>query len=188
MLNGGDEIGRSQQGNNNCYCQDNELTWHDWQLDEPREQLLEFTRRLIHLRLSHPNLHRRKFFQDREIRKKGETTLLQDIAWYSADGSPASDEVWNTTWNKSIAIVLNGQTLQVTDEEGIPIIDDSFLLIVNAAPEGVEFRLPTSPSEQTWGLILNTEDLDNPLNECQATQTVIVGGRALKLFRAKPKI
>lgn len=187
MINGGDEIGCSQQGNNNCYCQDNELTWHDWDLDKPRQQLLDFTRQLIHLRLSHPNLHRRKFFQDREIRKKGETTLLQDIAWFSADGSPASDEVWNTTWNKSIAIVLNGQTLQVTDEEGIPVIDDSFLLIVNAAPEGVEFTLPESPSGQPWNQIINTEELENSFIERPAGETAIVGGRALKLFSAKPK-
>jgi isoamylase len=187
MVNGGDEIARSQRGNNNCYCQDNELTWHDWELDQARQQLLEFTRQLIHLRLSHPNLHRRKFFQDREIRKQGETTLLQDLAWYSADGSPTSDEIWNTTWNKSIAIVLNGQTLQVTDEEGVPVFDDSFLLIVNAAPEGVEFKLPRSPSGQSWQQILDTEDLDNSFVERQANESAIVGGRALKLFSAKPK-
>jgi glycogen operon protein len=182
MLNGGDEIGRSQQGNNNCYCQDNDLTWHDWELDEPRQRLLAFTQQLVRLRLSHPNLHRRKFFQDREIRKKGGTSLLQDIAWYSADGNQASDELWNTVWNKSIAIVLNGQTLQATDENGIPIIDESFLLIVNAAPEGVEFTLPASPSGHCWNQILDTENRDSPFTECSVNDKVIVGGRSLKLF------
>jgi isoamylase len=182
MLNGGDEIARSQRGNNNCYCQDNELTWHDWELDETRQRLLDFTRELIRLRLSHPNLHRRKFFQDREIRKRGVTNLLQDIAWYNADGNQVSDEGWNTEWNKSLAIVLNGQTLQVTDENGVPVTDDSFLLIVNAAPEGVEFTMPASPSGHTWKLILDTENIEEPHSEVEVEEKIIVGGRALKVL------
>jgi glycogen operon protein len=117
MLNGGDDIARSQQGNNNCYCQDNELTWHDWNLDDYRKRMLDFTGKLIHFRLAHPNLHRRKFFQDREIRQKGQSTIIQDIAWFNTDGNQVSDEVWNTAWSRSIAVLLNGQTLQVIDEE-----------------------------------------------------------------------
>ena len=92
--------------------------------------------------------------------------------------------VWSTAWTKSIAIVLNGQTLQVTDEEGVPVIDDSFLLIVNAAPDGVEFLLPPSPSGQRWKQVLDTENPDEAFTEHQANEKAIVGGRALKLFSA----
>jgi glycogen operon protein len=87
MLAGGDEVSRSQRGNNNCYCQDDELTWFDWNLDQPRKRLLHFTRKLIHFRLDHPNLHRRKFFQDRVIRRKDQLTVIHDIAWFNTDGS-----------------------------------------------------------------------------------------------------
>jgi glycogen operon protein len=182
MLYGGDEIARSQQGNNNCYCQDNKLTWHDWDLDDSRKRMLDFTGRLIHLRLAHPNLHRRKFFQDREIRKKGQSTFIQDIAWFNADGNQVPDEVWNTTWSRSIAVMLNGQTLQVSDEDGQPIVDDSFFLIVNAAQDGVEFALPRSPSGKPWCLAIDTEDAENPFSETKVDDKIIVGGRCLKLL------
>jgi isoamylase len=186
MLNAGDEIARSQRGNNNCYCQDNELTWHDWDLDEPRKRLRDFTSKLIHLRLAHPNLHRRKFFQDREIRKRGESAIIQDIAWFNPDGNQVPDEVWNAGWNRSIAVLLNGQTLQVSDEDGKDVIDDSFFLVVNASQDGVEFVLPPSPSNNPWCQVINTEDIDDPFKEEKVGDKVIVGGRGLKLFSDAP--
>jgi isoamylase len=182
MLNGGDEVARSQRGNNNCYCQDNELTWYDWNLDEPRKRLLEFTSKLIHFRLAHPNLHRRKFFQDREIRRKGENQIIQDIAWFNTDGNQVSDDVWNTEWNRSVGILLNGNTLQVTNEEGQPVIDDSFLILVNAAHEGVEFKLPESPSKRPWCQAIDTENIDDPFAKAVIEKQIIVGGRSLKVF------
>jgi isoamylase len=182
MLTGGDEFARSQHGNNNCYCQDNELTWFDWNHDASSKRLLEFTSRLIHFRLDHPNLHRRKFFQDRKIRHKNGSTVVHDIAWFNPDGKPVSDEVWSTGWMRSIALLLNGQTLQVTDEEGHPIIDDSFLLIVNAASEGVEFTLPPSVNVNGWCQVIDTENIDNPFAEMKVGDKVIVGGRSLKLL------
>jgi isoamylase len=185
MLSGGDEVSRSQQGNNNCYCQDNELTWFDWNLSASRKRLHDFTCRLIHLRLAHPNLHRRKFFQDREIHKSGGSTILQDIAWFNTDGNEVPDEVWNTEWNRSICVMLNGQTLQVTDEQGSPVVDNSFLLIVNAAQDGVEFILPPAPSAGRWCQIIDTENIDEPFSEKEADNRVIAGGRSLILFKDK---
>ncbi|MEO6803095.1 MAG: glycogen debranching protein GlgX [Granulicella sp.] len=185
MLAGGDEVARSQRGNNNCYCQDNELTWFDWKLDEPRKRLRDFTSRLIQFRLAHPNLHRRKFFQDREIRQKGESTIVRDIAWFNTDGKEVPDEVWNTEWNRSIGVMLNGQTLRATDVEGNPLTDDSFLLVVNAAQDGVEFALPVSPSKRKWRQVIDTEDIDNPFAESEAGEKVIAGGRSLMLFSDK---
>jgi isoamylase len=185
MLTGGDEVARSQQGNNNGYCQDNALTWFDWNLDERRERLREFTRRLIHLRLKHPNLHRRKFFQDRVIRsKRGDklVRVVKDVAWFNPDGNEVPDEAWSAGWSRAIALLLNGQTLQVTDEDGEPVIDASFLLLVNAAHEGVEFILPESPSSRPWWHLVDTENLGDPFARAAADEKVILGGRSLKLL------
>ncbi len=182
MIAGGDEVARSQMGNNNCYCQDNELTWYDWDLDEPRKRLRDFTSQLIHFRLDHPNLHRRKFFQDREIRRRGKNIVERDITWYNTDGNEVPDEVWNTEWNRAVGVLLNGQTLQVTDDEGRPVIDDSFFIVVNAAEDGVEFVLPPSPAGKSWCQVIDTENIDDPFANKPASDKVIVGGRSLVLF------
>ena len=185
MLTGGDEVARSQMGNNNCYCQDNELTWMDWNLDERRKRLREFTCRIIKLRLAHPNLHRRKFFQDREIRKRSDGSLVRvekDASWCNPDGNEVSDEAWTEGWSRAIALLLNGRTLQVSDEDGKWIIDDSFLLLVNAADQGVEFTLPDSPGGKPWHQIVDTENIDDPFAVTPVGASVIVGGRTLKLL------
>jgi glycogen operon protein len=182
LLCGGDEIARTQNGNNNAYCQDNEISWLDWNLNPEQERLREFTAKLIHLRREHPNLHRRKFFQDRVIRG----SLERDIAWYNTDGSEFSDEAWNTGWNRALALMLNGKTLGITDEDGHPIIDNSFLILVNAAAEGVEFTLPEAPAG-SWIQILDTENIDDPFAETPPDSLVILGGRSLRVFRSDQK-
>jgi glycogen operon protein len=179
MLCGGDEVGRSQRGNNNGYCQDNEITWYDWQLDPPRQRLMEFTGKLIHLRLNHPNLRRRKFFQDRTIRG----SVVRDIAWYGTDGNEFPEEDWNAGWKRSLAFLLNGRTLGVADEDGNAITDDSFLLMVNAAPEGVEFTLPPPPDGTPWRQLLDTQNIDDPFAEQEIGEKVILGGRSMRVFR-----
>jgi len=179
MLCGGDEFARSQNGNNNGYCQDNELTWHNWSLSPSRDRLLEFTSKLINLRRNHPNLHRRKFFQDRVIRG----SVVRDIAWCNTDGNELSEEAWATDWNRSLALLLNGKTLAVTDEDGCPIVDDSFLLLVNAAAEGVEFTLCEPPAGTLWTQVLNTENIDDPFAAAEIGEKVIVGGRSMRVFR-----
>ena len=185
MLSSGDEVARSQKGNNNAYCQDNELSWMDWNLDERRLRLREFTCRIIELRLKHPNLHRRKFFQDREVRRRSDGSLVlleKDAAWFNLDGHEVSDQAWNTEWSRAIALLLNGCTLQATDEDGEWIIDDSFLLLVNAADQGVEFNLPGSPRGKPWRQIIDTEHIDDPFAVRPVDGSMIVGGRALKLL------
>ena len=178
MLLGGDEFGRSQRGNNNCYCQDDELTWHDWNLDDPRKRLLEFTSKLIKLRKDHPNLHRRRFFQDRVIRG----SVVRDIAWYGTDGNEISDDAWSEGWNRSIGLMLNGQTLQVMDDEGHPVTDDSFLILVNAAAEGVEYVLPEPPDGNPWRQALDTENIENPFCDAVVEEKVILGGRSIRVY------
>jgi isoamylase len=176
MLAGGDEFSRSQMGNNNCYCQDDDLTWYDWKLDKPRKRLLEFTSKLIQLRKDHPNLHRRRFFQDRKIRG------VPDIAWYGTDGNEISDQAWGEAWNKSIALMLNGKTLGVMDDEGAPVVDDSFLILVNASDQGVEYVLPKPPAKTPWHQVLDTENIEDPFHESTVEDKVIVGGRAVRVY------
>jgi len=178
MLCGGDELARTQHGNNNAYCQDNELAWFNWNLTAAENRLRDFAAKLIHLRRDHPNLHRRKFFQDRVIRG----SVVRDIAWYNTDGNELSEEAWNTDWYRSLALMLNGKTLAITDEEGNPIVDNSFLILVNAAAQGVEFRLPDSPAASSWIQVLNTENIDDPFAGEEIGEKVIVGGRALRVF------
>jgi len=178
MISGGDEFFRSQHGNNNAYCQDNETTWFDWQSNATRDRLEDFTRKLIHLRLAHPNLHRRKFFQDRVIRN----SVVRDIAWYGPDGNEMPEEAWGAEWTRSFALMLNGKTLQITDAEGKRMDDDSFLILANAYHEGVEFTLPPPPNGRPWRLIMNTENIGNPFAASKLEEKVIVGGRALALL------
>jgi glycogen operon protein len=178
MICGGDEVGRSQRGNNNGYCQDNEITWYDWKLDPPRQRLMEFTTKLINLRAKHPNLRRRKFFQDRTIRG----SVVRDIAWYGTGGDEFREEDWNAGWQRSLAVMLNGKTLGVTDDDGNPITDDSFLLMVNAAHDGVEFTLPPPPADTPWRQVLDTQNIDDPFTEAKIGEKVILGGRSLRVF------
>ncbi len=178
MLLGGDEFGRSQRGNNNAYCQDNELSWFNWERDEEGERLLQFTANLIKVRRSHPNLHRRKFFQDRVIRG----SLEMDIAWYGANGQKIPEQGWSEPWNKSIGLLLNGKTLQVMDDDGRPVEDDSFLILVNAAVENVEYTLPEPPDGTPWRQVLNTERIEDPFCDGEAEKRVLVAGRSMRVY------
>jgi glycogen operon protein len=141
MITAGDEMGRTQQGNNNAYCQDNELSWIDWNLDEEDEQLLDFARGLIELRHEHPGLRRPKFFQDRQIRGQD----IRDLLWYAPDGSEMSDEQWESDWVRSFGMQLTGGALGVLDEQGNELQDDTLLLLLNAHDGPVTFTIPAAP-------------------------------------------
>ena len=178
MISGGDERARSQCGNNNAYCQDNELTWFNWDLDSSQQRLLDFTSKLIEFRRSHPNLHRRKFFQDRVIRN----SLVRDIAWYGSDGQEMPDDVWNAEWVRCLSLVLNGKTLQITDENGKAIMDESFLIIVNAAADGVNVKLPPPINGTPWRQVMDTQNIDDPFKQVLTQDEITVGGRSFMLF------
>ena len=138
MLLAGDEIGRTQRGNNNAYCQDNEISWVDWALDPPRLRLLDYARRMIALRRDHPVFRRRHFFQGRSVRGSGE----KDIAWLTPDGTEMSDEEWNNNFARCLGVFLGGEALQEVDERGRRVVDDSFLLLFNAHHDAIPFKLP----------------------------------------------
>ena len=130
MLLAGDEIGRTQRGNNNAYCQDNEISWVDWTLDAPRSRLLDFARRMIALRRDHPVFRRRHFFQGRSVRGSGE----KDIAWLKPDGTEMSDEEWNNDFARCLGVFLGGEALQEVDERGRPVRRRQLPAAVQRAP------------------------------------------------------
>ena len=181
MLQAGDEVSRTQKGNNNAYCQDNEISWIDWKPDTSKTCLLEFTAELIELRKAHPNFRRKKFFQDRVIRN----SLVRDIAWYRADGREMTEEEWTTSWLRSLGLMLNGQTLDDVNELGEPVMDTSFLILINSYHEGVEFTLPASPRQLGWDAVLNTAKLDTPFQKQTLDSTIIVSPRSVVLLQER---
>ena len=161
MLCGGDEMGRTQHGNNNAYAQDSELSWFDWNLDESRRALLEFTRRLIQIRKAHPNFHRRRFFQDRRIDpdapdREVNGGVEQDILWLRPDGKEMTQDEWHAGWVRCFGLWLNGRTLDEVNAVGEPIYDDTFLVLFNPHHESVRFTLPPLRPETAWQLCLDT--------------------------------
>ena len=152
MLCGGDEIGRTQRGNNNAYCQDNDISWFDWHLDQPRRDLLEFTRNLIALRKQHPVLRRRRFFQGRHIRG----SEVKDLAWFRPDGKEMTDEDWDKGFVRSLALRLAGDAIEETDEKGRRLMDDTLLILLNAHHESLDFTLPAHKRGVRWQSVLDT--------------------------------
>ena len=149
MLLHGDEIGRSQAGNNNVYCQDNELSWMDW--STPDTELCDFTSRLIALRTAHPTFRRRRFFTG-DVEANG----LPDIAWLRPDGQPMSSDDWHSSSVRALAVFLNGDAITEPGPRGEEIQDETFLLLLNSAPDPIDFTLPASPFAKSWIAVLDT--------------------------------
>jgi isoamylase len=150
MLVAGDEVSRTQRGNNNAYCQDNEISWIDWANAD--KELLEFTQKLIHFRRSHPAFCRRRWFQGQPIKGIG----LEDIAWFLPNGEEMSEEHWNQDYAKSLAVYLNGKGLRAVGPKGEAILDDSFYVIFNAHDEPLSYKLPPKKYGEKWTKILDT--------------------------------
>src|SRR5438094_2310520 len=151
MLCGGDEWGRTQNGNNNAYCQDNEISWFNWERDEKQNQLLGFTQKLIQLRRDHPVFRRPKFFQGRRIRG----SEIRDVMWFNPGGNEMSEEEWAHPFVRCLGMLLSGDTMDVFNFKGEPIRDDTFLLLINAHYEPIPFVLPCQEHIE-WQLILDT--------------------------------
>ena len=152
MLLGGDEFGRTQNGNNNAYCQDNELSWFHWEKwDENQKALFEFTRRLIQLRHQHPVFRRPKFFQGRRIRG----SQIKDVMWFNPGGNEMSEKDWSLPLARCLGMMLSGDTIDVLGFQGEPIRDDTFLFLMNAHYETISFLLPGQENIE-WQLLLDT--------------------------------
>ncbi|MGE5853126.1 MAG: glycogen debranching protein GlgX [Deltaproteobacteria bacterium] len=154
MLLSGDEIGRTQKGNNNAYCQDNEISWVDWKLDKPRREFLEFTRCVIRLMNEHPVLRRRHFFQGRHIRG----SEVKDLAWFRPDGKEMNDEDWNNSETRCFGLRLAGDAIEELDARGNRIVDDTLLILLNAYHEAIPFTLPAHRRKVRWEVIMDTND------------------------------
>ncbi len=177
MLVAGDELGRTQRGNNNAYCQDNEISWLNW--DEADQEFIEFTRNIIKLRKDHPTFCRRRWFQGQPIKGVG----LEDIAWFLPDGSEMSEEHWNNNFAKSLAIYLNGRGLHAVGPKGENIMDDSFYLIFNAHHEPLDFMLPAAKYGKTWDLVLDTSKHAIEPQQFDAEALVTAEGRSIVVLK-----
>jgi len=176
MLLHGDEIARTQDGNNNVYCQDDEISWVDWDLDQGRSELLEFTRRVIHLRRDHPVLRRRRFFAG--AAEHGGESDLQDIAWFSPSGDHMAAAAWHEDFARAVMVFLNGEAIGEPGARGEPVVDDSFLVLYNAHHEDLDFTMPVAEFGQTWTCVLDTDHNLDPVQEVKAGETISVTGRS----------
>jgi len=152
MLLAGDAIGRTQRGNNNAYCQDNEISWLDWEAASSNSEFTALVQKVIALRKNHPVFRRRNFFQGRAIKGAG----VKDILWLRPDGQEMSDEEWNQANARTLGMFLSGSSVDEMDERGQPVTDENFLLLMNAHYESVPFQLPAAASEMTWVVLIDT--------------------------------
>jgi len=185
MLSGGDEIARTQRGNNNAYCQDNEISWFAWPPTGSAARLLDFTHRLIALRLGHPVFQRRRFFQGRKIHG----SAVKDLSWLRPDGSEMTDEEWSDWHGRTLGLQLAGNAIEEVDDEGQLVRDDTFLLLLNAHDETVPFVLPSHEPRMEWELCLDTRDWEpNPDERLfKGGESYPLEGRTLALFRERAK-
>jgi isoamylase len=176
MILGGDEIGRTQRGNNNAYCQDTALSWFDW--DHVDEQFRDWCRMVTQLRRQHPVFRRRRWFQGRRIRG------VEDLAWFRFDGGEMTEDDWETGFAKSIGVFLNGESITTTDAYGGRIVDDSFFLVFNASETGLPWTLPGGKWGREWVVELDTALRHEPGAELPAGGSLDLVPRSMVVLRA----
>jgi glycogen operon protein len=179
MVFAGDELSHTKNGNNNTYCQDNELTWLKWDLDERKRSFLNFFRKCAQIWREQPVLQRRKFFVGRPIRG----SEIKDISWFSPNGQEMSDQAWGDPNVKCLGMRLAGDLINETDERGEPIVGDTLLLLLNAHWEEIHFTMPTTREEHVWEQLIDTRDPAAPMRICRGGEVFPLFGRSLALFR-----
>lgn len=187
MICGGDEVARTQQGNNNAYCQDNEISWTNWHLDKGRKELLVFVSKLIHLRLDHPVLHRRRFFTGRE--PGDDSNMIPQVEWFDHTGSIMDMDDWQNTHAFSMMIYLNGSDIPEVDWYGNRMVDNDFILIFNAHYEPIMFTLPDERYGRKWQLVVDTHNPDGPELSYEAGFMITAQSRSFLMLMSdkKPK-
>ena len=187
MICGGDEVARTQQGNNNAYCQDNEISWTNWHLDKGRKELLAFVSKLIHLRLDHPVLHRRRFFTGRE--PGDDSNTIPQVEWFDHTGSIMDMDDWQNTHAFSMMIYLNGSDIPEVDWYGNRMVDNDFILIFNAHYEPIMFTLPDERYGRKWQLVVDTHNPDGPALSYEAGFMITAQSRSFLMLMSakKPK-
>ena len=187
MICGGDEVARTQQGNNNAYCQDNEISWTNWHLDKGRKELLAFVSKLIHLRLDHPVLHRRRFFTGRE--PGDDSNTIPQVEWFDHTGSIMDMDDWQNTHAFSMMIYLNGSDIPEVDWYGNRMVDNDFILIFNAHYEPIMFTLPDERYGRKWQLVVDTHNPNEPELSYEAGFMITAQSRSFLMLMSdkKPK-
>lgn len=177
MLVAGDEMGRTQGGNNNAYAQDNEISWLDWEGAD--QNLLEFTRRLVRIRSEHRVFRRRRWFEDRPLHGEG----VKEIGWYRPDGSPMSDDDWRVSYAKSLGVFLNGSKIPARGPDGEPVVDDSFLVLFNSGGAACPFVIPEDLMRDEWTVELVASSGDGEGKEYRGGDTIDVPSWSVVLLR-----
>ena len=185
MICGGDEVARTQQGNNNAYCQDNAISWTNWDLDDSQKDLLEFVSKLIHLRLEHPVLHRRRFFTGREPGDPDDK--IPQVEWMDHTGSIMDMEDWSNTHAFSVMIYLNGSESPEADWYGNQMVDNNFILIFNAHYEPIMFTLPDERYGKKWRLVVDTHNPKGPELNYEAGFAITAQSRSFLLLMSDRK-
>lgn len=181
MILSGDELGRTQGGNNNAYCQDNEITWLNWNLNEQQKRLLHFTQSLVRLRHEQPVFQRRRFFHGKAI----EGAEAPDIVWLNVDGSEMTSEAWNASFVRCLGVILFGDSLDI-DEHGEEISGDTLLLLFNGASDRIiPFTLPRLDEPEPWELLLDTADLGRVRELVPARESYFLQPFSMALFRLR---
>jgi len=179
MISHGDEYGRSQLGNNNAYCQDNEIAWMNWNWTKEQQQLFEFTRRIIAIRKEHPVTHRRRYFKNRQIQGEG----IKDIRWLNTDGIDMSQEEWDTSFIRCMGMLLNGELMQEMDEYGNNLRSDILLILVNSYWEPISFTLPHEVVGAQWKVLVDTDREDRAAQEEVVQNVYQIQARSLVLLK-----
>ena len=179
MISGGDELGRTQRGNNNAYCQDNEISWTPWTLDPDAEAFLNFVRRLVALRRSQPVLRRRRFFLGRSIRG----AQVKDVAWLGTDAREMTDRDWGAAHVRHLGVLLAGDAIDEVDERGRPVRGESLLILLNAGRESTTFALPAAPGGGVWRLVFDTAVDEGATHELAVAGPYTLEPQASAVFR-----
>jgi glycogen operon protein len=180
MLLAGDELGRTQLGNNNAYCQDNETSFLDWEAAGKHADLIDFTSALIALRHDHAVFRRRRFFSGTAPGSTG----LGDITWLTPAGAEMTVHDWSSA-GRALAVLLNGDAITEPGPRGEAIVDDSFLLLFNVSDQPVTFTLPGAGAASAWAVVVDTTSAELPAGEPrQAASVLTVAGRAVVVLRA----
>lgn len=182
MILAGDELCHTQQGNNNAYCQDNELTWLDWSMSEEKSNFLTFVRALVDIRKSNPVFQRRKFFQGRPV----DGADVPDISWFQPSGEEMSDDAWNAGFSQCLGVRFPGDLIGDVNERGEPITGDSIVLLANAHHEAIPFILPSRDNGQEWERLIDTADPLAERTKYKGHTSYDLQGRSMSVFRSKP--
>jgi glycogen operon protein len=179
MISGGDEIGRTQHGNNNGYAQDNEVSWTHWDLTPDKQDLLDFTVRLVRLWRENPVLRRRKFLQGRRARGADVT----DITWLDANGREMDDHTWNAHEVRCLGMRLNGDAIDEADERGERVVGDTLMVMLNAHATDVPFMLPGATSNERWETLIDTAEPDGSPRRMCGSESYLLKGRSVAVLR-----